>query len=161
MNKKTVCVIGLGYIGLPTAALIANKGFEVFGIDINEDIVLKINKNEIHIVEDGLKTYVKSAVSSGKLKAFNKMQQSDVYIICVPTPFQNKDKEIPKPNIDYVLSATKSIAQYIKPGDLIILESTSPVGTTEKVQQTLINCGANLEDVHIAYCPERVYQEKL
>ena len=161
MNKKTVCVIGLGYIGLPTAALIANKGFEVFGIDINEDIVLKINKSEIHIVEDGLKAYVKSAVSSGKLKAFNKMQQSDVYIICVPTPFQNKDKEIPKPNIDYVLSATKSIAQYIKPGDLIILESTSPVGTTEKVQQTLINCGANLEDVHIAYCPERVLPGKI
>ena len=161
MNKKTICVIGLGYIGLPTAALIANKGFEVSGIDINEDIVLKINKSEIHIVEDGLKAYVKSAISSGKLKAFNKIQQSDVYIICVPTPFQNKDKDIPKPNIDYVLSATKSIAQYIKPGDLIILESTSPVGTTEKVQQTLINCGANLEDVHIAYCPERVLPGKI
>jgi len=161
MNKKTVCVIGLGYIGLPTAALIANKGFLVSGIDINEDIVLKINKGEIHIVEDGLNAYVKSAVSSGKLKAFNKVQQSDIYIICVPTPFQNKDKDIPKPNIDYVLSATKSIAQYIKPGDLIILESTSPVGTTEKVQQTLINCGANLEDVHIAYCPERVLPGKI
>ena len=163
MNKKTICVIGLGYIGLPTAALIANKGFEVSGIDINEDIVLKINKSEIHIVEDGLKAYVKSAISSGKLKAFNKIQQSDVYIICVPTPFQDKDKDkdIPKPNIDYVLSATKSIAQYIKPGDLIILESTSPVGTTEKVQQTLINCGANLEDVHIAYCPERVLPGKI
>ena len=163
MNKKTICVIGLGYIGLPTAALIANKGFLVSGIDINEDIVLKINKSEIHIVEDGLKAYVKSAISSGKLKAFNKIQQSDVYIICVPTPFQDKDKDkdIPKPNIDYVLSATKSIAQYIKPGDLIILESTSPVGTTEKVQQTLINCGANLEDVHIAYCPERVLPGKI
>ena len=161
MNKKTVCVIGLGYIGLPTAALIANKGYLVSGIDIDEDIVSKINKGEIHIIEDGLKAYTKSAVLSGKLKAFNKIQQSDVYIICVPTPFQNKDKDIPKPNIDYVLSATKSIAQYIKPGDLIILESTSPVGTTEKVQQTLINCGANLEDVHIAYCPERVLPGKI
>ena len=161
MNKKTVCVIGLGYIGLPTAALIANKGFVVSGIDINEDIVSKINKGEIHIIEDGLKAYVKSAVSSTKLKAFNKIQKSDVYIICVPTPFQNKNKKIPKPNIDYVLSATKSIAQFIKPGDLIILESTSPVGTTEKVKQTLKNCGANLEDVHIAYCPERVLPGKI
>lgn len=161
MNKKTVCVIGLGYIGLPTAALIANKGFEVSGIDINEDIVLKINKGEIHIIEDGLKAYVKSAVSSGKLKAFNKIQQSDVYVICVPTPLKNNDKDIPKPNIDYVLLATKSIAQFVKPGDLIILESTSPVGTTEKIKQTLKNCGANLEDVHIAYCPERVLPGKI
>ena len=161
MNKKTVCVIGLGYIGLPTAALIANKDFEVCGIDVDEDIVSKINKGEIHIVENGLQAYVKSAISSGKLKAFNKIQKSDVYMICVPTPFHSKDKDIPEPNIDYVLSATKSIAQFIKPGDLIILESTSPVGTTEKVQQTLINCGANLEDVHIAYCPERVLPGKI
>ena len=161
MNKKTVCVIGLGYIGLPTAALIANKGFAVSGIDINEDVVSKINKGEIHIIEDGLKAFVKSAVLSDKLKAFNKIQQSDVYIICVPTPFQNIDKDIPKPNIDYVLSATKSIAQFVKPGDLIVLESTSPVGTTEKIKETLKNCDASLEDVHIAYCPERVLPGKI
>ena len=161
MNKKTVCVIGLGYIGLPTAALIANKDFEVCGIDTDEDIVSKINKGEIHIVENGLQAYVKSAVSSGKLKAFNKIQKSDVYMICVPTPFHSKDKDIPEPNIDYVLSATKSIAQFIKPGDLIILESTSPVGTTEKIKEILKNCGANLEDVHIAYCPERVLPGKI
>jgi len=161
MNKKTVCVIGLGYIGLPTAALIANKDFEVCGIDTDEDIVSKINKGEIHIVENGLQAYVKSAISSGKLKAFNKIQKSDVYMICVPTPFHSKDKDIPEPNIDYVLSATKSIAQFIKPGDLIILESTSPVGTTEKIKEILKNCGANLEDVHIAYCPERVLPGKI
>ena len=155
MNKKTVCIIGLGYIGLPTAALIANKGFSVSGIDIDERIVSKINKGEINIIENDLKTFVKSAVLTGKLKVFNKIHQSDIYIICVPTPF-HKSNETPIPNIDYVLSATKSIAQFIKSGDLIILESTSPVGTTEKVKQTLINCGANLEDVHIAYCPERV-----
>ena len=159
MNKKTVCVIGLGYIGLPTAALIASKGFLVSGIDIDKDIVSKINKGEIHIIEDGLKAYVKSAVSSGYLKAFNKIQQNDVYIICVPTPF-HKCNDIPKPNVDYVLSAVESIAPFVKSGDLIILESTSPVGTTEKVQQTLINCGANLKDVHIAYCPERVLPGK-
>ena len=161
MNKKTVCVIGLGYIGLPTAALIANKDFEVCGIDVDEDIVSKINKGEIHIVENGLQAYVKSVISSGKLKAFNKIQKSDVYMICVPTPFHSKDKDIPEPNIDYVLSATKSIAQFIKPGDLIILESTSPVGTTEKIKEILKNCGANLEDVHIAYCPERVLPGKI
>ena len=160
MNKKTVCVIGLGYIGLPTAALIANKGFAVFGIDVDNNIVSKVNNGEIHIVEDGLKAYVKSAVSSGKLKAFNKVRKSDVYIICVPTPF-HKDNDIPKPNIDYVLSATKSIAQFIKPGDLIILESTSPVGTTEKIQQALMDYGANLENAHIAYCPERVLPGKI
>ena len=160
MNNKTVCVIGLGYIGLPTAALIANKGFLVSGIDIDGDVVSKINKGEIHIIEDGLKAYVKSAVSSGKLKAFNKTQQGDVYIICVPTPFHT-GSDIPKPNIDYVLSATKSIAQFIKSGDLIILESTSPVGTTKKIKQTLKNLGVNLENVHIAYCPERVLPGKI
>ena len=113
MNKKTVCVIGLGYIGLPTAALIANKGFLVSGIDIDENIISNINKGEIHIIEDGLKALVNSAVSSGQLKAFNNIQQSDVYIICVPTPFQIKDNDIPKPNIDFVLSATKSISKFI------------------------------------------------
>ena len=160
MKKKTVCVIGLGYIGLPTAALIANKGFLVSGIDVDENVVSTINKGEIHIVEADLEASVKSAVSSGQLKAFDTIQQSDIYMICVPTPF-HKNNDIPKPNIDFVLSATKSIAKFIKSGDLIILESTSPVGTTEKIQQTLINCGANLEDVHIAYCPERVLPGKI
>lgn len=161
MKKKKICVIGLGYIGLPTAALLANNGFDVSGIDIDEEIVKNVNRGRIHIVEKGLSDFLVSAIENGKLKAFNKVQSSDIYIICVPTPFQNKNKEIPKPNIEYVLSATKSIAQFIKPGDLIILESTSPVGTTEKVKQTLKNCGTNLEDVHIAYCPERVLPGKI
>ena len=151
MNKKTVCVIGLGYIGLPTAALIANKGFSVSGIDIDDNIISKINKGEIHIIEDGLKAFVKSALLLGKLKAFNKIQQSDVYIICVPTPFKNEDRDIPKPNIDYVLSATENIAQFIKPGDLIILESTSPVGTTEKIQQALINLPKSYKKKFLIY----------
>jgi len=160
MKKKTVCVIGLGYIGLPTAALIANKGFLVSGVDVNDKVISTINKGKIHIVEDDLVSSVKMAVSSGQLKAFNKVQLSDVYMICVPTPF-HKNEGIPKPNIDYVISATKSIASFIKSGDLIILESTSPVGTTEKIQQILIDCGANLNDVHIAYCPERVLPGKI
>jgi UDP-N-acetyl-D-mannosaminuronic acid dehydrogenase len=157
MKKKnlSVCIIGLGYIGLPTAAIIANKGFSVSGVDIDDKVVSTINDAKIHIVEADLEAFVKSAVSSGKLKAFNKVKPSDVYMICVPTPF-HKNNGIPKPNIDYVLSATKNIAPLIKSGDLIILESTSPVGTTDKIKQKLIDYGANLEDVHIAYCPERV-----
>jgi UDP-N-acetyl-D-mannosaminuronic acid dehydrogenase len=158
--EKKVCVIGLGYIGLPTAALIANKGFSVSGVDINDKIVSNINEGKINIIENDLAAFVKLAVLSGQLKAFNKVQLSDIYIICVPTPFY-KDNDTPKPNIDYVLSATKSIAPFIKSGDLIILESTSPVGTTEKMQQTLINCGKNLEGVHLAYCPERVLPGKI
>ncbi len=160
MKKKTVCVIGLGYIGLPTAALLANKGYHVAGVDVNQEIVSTINNGKIHIVEADLDASVKSAISSGQLKAFNKIQPSDVYIICVPTPF-HKNNKIPEPNIDHVLLATKSIAPFIKPGDLIILESTSPVGTTEKIQQTFIDCCTNLKEIHIAYCPERVLPGKI
>jgi len=160
MKKKTVCVIGLGYIGLPTAALLANKGYYVAGVDVNEEVISTINNGDIHIVEAGLDAFVKSAISTGQLKAFNKIQLSDVYMICVPTPF-HKNGNIPQPNIDHVLSATESIAPFIKPGDLIILESTSPVGTTEKIQKTLFDCGANLKEIHIAYCPERVLPGKI
>ena len=160
MKKKTVCVIGLGYIGLPTAALLASKGFSVFGVDINEEIVSTVNKGKIHIVEADLSTFVKLGVSTGRLKAFNKIQLSDIYMICVPTPFHENGNTL-EPNIDYVLSATKSIAPFIKSGDLIILESTSPVGITEKIQQTLIDFGANLKGVHLAYCPERVLPGKI
>jgi UDP-N-acetyl-D-mannosaminuronic acid dehydrogenase len=160
MKKKTVCVIGLGYIGLPTAAILANKGFSVLGVDVKEEVVSIINAGKIHIIETGLDAFVKSAILKGQLKASNKIQTSDVYIICVPTPF-HENNNIPYPNIDYILSATKEIAPFIKSGDLIILESTSPVGTTKKIQQTLIDCGVSLEDVHIAYCPERVLPGKI
>jgi UDP-N-acetyl-D-mannosaminuronic acid dehydrogenase len=160
MKKKTVCVIGLGYIGLPTAALLANKGFSVVGVDINEEVVKTVNEGKIHIDETDLASFVKLAVSSNQLKAFNKIQKSDVYMICVPTPFLN-DGDIPKPNIDFVISASKNIAPFIKSGDLIILESTSPVGTTEKVKQILVENRANLENVKIAYCPERVLPGKI
>jgi UDP-N-acetyl-D-mannosaminuronic acid dehydrogenase len=160
MKKKTVCVIGLGYIGLPTAALIASKGYSVVGVDVKKEVVSLVNQGKIHIVEPDLDQFVKSAISTGLLKASNNVQLSDVYIICVPTPF-HKNTNIPQPNIDYVLSATKSISSLIKSGDLIILESTSPVGTTEKIEQMLIDCGVNLKNVHIAYCPERVLPGKI
>ena len=160
MKKKSICVIGLGYIGLPTAALIANKGFSVSGVDTNQKVVSALNQGEINTVEADLSKFIKSAISSGKLKFFSNIQQSDVYMICVPTPLHIINDK-PHPNIDHVLEATKSFASFIKPGDLIILESTSPVGTTEKIQKILSNYSANLEDIHIAYCPERVLPGKI
>ena len=111
MSKQTVCVIGLGYIGLPTGALIANKGFLVSGVDTNKELVSNINEGKIQIIENGLNTFVKSAVTSGRFKAYDEVQSSDVYIICVPTPFRNNGK-LPKPNIDHVISATKSISRF-------------------------------------------------
>jgi len=158
---KKVCVIGLGYIGLPTAALLANRGYEVHGVDIIQDVVDTINRGKIHIVEPDLDTFVKAAVNSGKLKADTKPTEADVFIIAVPTPFHKSGYDIPTPNIDYVISATKSIAPYVKEGNIVILESTSPVGTTEKVAEVLKENGMNIEKVYIAHCPERVLPGKI
>ena len=153
--KKTVCVLGLGYIGLPTAALLASNDFDVTGVDVNANAVDTINQGRVHIVEPDLDTFVKSAVAAGRLKAFSKPRAADIYMICVPTPFRIGDG-IPQPNLDHVISATLSIAELVKSGDLIILESTSPVGTTEKVASTLAQAGVDLAEIDIAYCPERV-----
>ena len=120
---KSITVIGLGYIGLPTAALLASKGYIVNGIDTNKHTVDIINKGEIHIIEPDLDAYVQSAVDDGKLRAYLNIRAGDVYIICVPTPF-HKGGDIPTPNIDYVISAAKSIIPHIKKGDMVILEST-------------------------------------
>ena len=152
MAKERVCVIGLGYIGLPTAALLANRGFQVHGVDVVKHVVETINEGRIHIVEPDLDTFVRSAVNSGNLKADTKPTSADIFIIAVPTPF--KDDYIP--NIDYVVSATQSIAPYVAEGNIIILESTSPVGTTQIVGETLAACGLDISTLHIAYCPERV-----
>ena len=156
-----VCVIGLGYIGLPTAALLANRGYEVYGVDIQKHVVDIINKGNIHIVEPDLDTFVQAAVKSGKLKADIKPAEADVFIIAVPTPFYESGYDVPTPNIDYVISATKSIAPYIKEGAIVILESTSPVGTTEKVEEVLKESGVNTEKIYIAHCPERVLPGKI
>ena len=155
MEKKRISVIGLGYIGLPTAALLAYKDYEVFGIDLNLNIVNTINQGCAHIVEPELDAYVSSAVAKGKLKAFSSIKEADVYIICVPTPF-HETEDIPQPNIDYVLAAANSIKDHVKSGDLIILESTSPVGTTEKINQIFIDSGVDADSINVAYCPERV-----
>jgi UDP-N-acetyl-D-mannosaminuronic acid dehydrogenase len=160
LNKKTVCVVGLGYIGLPTAALLASNGYQVVGVDISTHAVETINQGRIHIVEPDLDAFVRSAVSAGRLKAFTKTKAGDVYMICVPTPFHEGDG-IPQPNIDYVLAATSSISGFVKPGDLVILESTSPVGTTEQMAELLKADGVDISQIHIAYCPERVLPGKI
>ena len=160
MELKKITVIGLGYIGLPTAALLASRGYRVAGVDINPKVVETINQGDIHIVEPDLDVYVRSAVQSEKLKAYLQPQQADIYIICVPTPFFIVN-DIPQPNIEYILKATDSIKKLVKNGDIIILESTSPVGTTETIKEVLINFGVDVEQLHIAYCPERVLPGKI
>ncbi|MDD2509000.1 MAG: UDP-N-acetyl-D-mannosamine dehydrogenase [Aliarcobacter skirrowii] len=155
-NKK-ICVIGLGYIGLPTAALLANRGYDVHGVDVVKSTVDTINQGKIHIVEPELDTFVKSAVNSGKLKASLIPTQADVFIIAVPTPFH----EGYVPNVDYVVSATKSISPYVKEGNIVILESTSPVGTTELVENTLKEENIDTSKLYIAHCPERVLPGKI
>ena len=154
MNSKIINIIGLGYIGLPTAALLAKKKFQVNGIDIEKKIIKKINNGKVHISEPGLGSLVYKAVKKGNLKAFNKVVNGDIFIICVPTPIYLGKK--PKSNIKYVLNAGRDIAPYIKPGDYVILESTSPVGTTEKLSKVLEEGGVDIKKIFIAYCPERV-----
>lgn len=161
---EKVCVIGLGYIGLPTATVLANKGFEVHGVDINEKAVELINKGKVHIYEPDLDKMVKNAVDSGKLKASVLPEKADVFIIAVPTPFKKNHK----PDLTYVEQATKSIALYLEPGNIVILESTSPVGTTEKVaewileERTGLSIDENSENrIFVAHCPERVLPGKI
>ncbi len=160
MQTKVISVIGLGYIGLPTAALLASSGFKVAGVDLNPHAVETINRGEIHIVEPDLDGFVHAAVSSGMLKAYTTAQPADIYMICVPTPF-HEGPGIPQPNIDYVMDAARSIAEFLKAGDLIILESTSPVGTTRQILSLLEEYGVDVCKIHIAYCPERVLPGKI
>ena len=154
---KDICVIGLGYIGLPTAALLANNGYNVHGVDVIKATVDTINQGKIHIVEPGLEDFVKKAVDNGKLKADTRPTKADVFIIAVPTPF----REGFVPNLDYVISACKSIAPFVKSGDIVVLESTSPVGTTEKIGEILKDSGVNISEIFIAHCPERVLPGKI
>ena len=132
--KPDVVTIGLGYIGLPTSALIASKGTNVLGVDTNQKVVDTINKGKIHIIEPDLEDIVFSAVKSGNLKASILPESADVFLIVVPTPF----KENHKPDISYVEAATKGIIPLLKPGDLFIIESTVPVGTTIKMMDLIL-----------------------
>lgn len=153
MNKPDVVMVGLGYIGLPTAALIAqNKSF-VHGVDINSNVVETINAGKIHIVEPELDEAVAHAVKKGYLRADVKPVEADTYLIVVPTPFKGKNE----PDISFVEAATKAVIPLLKKGDLYIIESTSPIGTTEKMMNLIFSERPELEgDIYIAYCPERV-----
>ena len=147
------CFMGLGYIGLPTAIIASRHGVCVCGVDINPDVVAKTNKGLLHIVEPGLGELLSQAVTSGNLVASTTPTQSDAYIIVVPTPFKDNHE----PDISYVESATQMIIPLLKKGDLYIIESTSPVGTTEKMAELIFAQRPELEgEIFIAYCPERV-----
>lgn len=161
---KTVSLIGLGYIGLPTAAMFAGRKTKVIGVDVNKHAVDTINEGRIHIVEPGLDMIVRSAVSEGFLRATTTPESADAFLIAVPTPFMN-DHE---PDVSYVKAAAESIAPVLRKGNLVVLESTSPVGTTEHLVQWLAKARPDLRfpvdgstasseiDVNVAYCPERV-----
>ena len=152
-NKPSVVMMGLGYIGLPTAALIASRGLKVTGVDIRQGVVDTINKGQIHIVEPDLEGLVHKVVKDKNLCASTKPVSSDVYLVAVPTPFKG-DHE---PDLSYVMSATKSIIPTLKKGALVILESTSPVGTTKKMEQFIYKERPELKGhIFLAYCPERV-----
>lgn len=160
-NKPSVCVVGLGYIGLPTAAVIARAGCKVLGLDVSQKVVDTINRGEIHIEEVDLDGLVHGVVSRGLLSASTEVAPADVFVIAVPTPFDKNHA----PDISYVLAAGKTIAPVLKHGDVVILESTSPVGTTEQLRDMIADMRPDLKvpgltseipDISIAYCPERV-----
>ncbi len=167
MSFETVSVIGLGYIGLPTAAMFAAYGKNVIGVDVNQETVDTINRGEIHIVEPELDAIVHKAVTDGKLRAVTQPEEADAFLIAVPTPFLPIENEgdIPQPDLKYIKAAAKAIAPVLKKGDLVILESTSPVGATEEMADWLADERTDLtfpkthkeeSDIRIAHCPERV-----
>ncbi|WP_024589822.1 MULTISPECIES: UDP-N-acetyl-D-mannosamine dehydrogenase [unclassified Pseudoalteromonas] len=170
MSFNTISVVGLGYIGLPTAAMFASRKIKVIGVDVNQHAVDTINRGEIHIVEPDLDIIVHAAVTEGYLKATTIPEPADAFLIAVPTPFKStlnteNDSAIPEPDLSYIKKASEAIAPVLKKGDLVILESTSPVGATEQMAEWLAaarpdlsfpqNAGENT-DVNIAHCPERV-----
>ncbi|WP_434747208.1 UDP-N-acetyl-D-mannosamine dehydrogenase [Pantoea sp. Lu_F5_004] len=160
MSFETISVIGLGYIGLPTAAVFASKGKKVVGVDINARAVETINRGAIHIVEPDLDQVVHAAVTRGDLRATTQPEAADAFLIAVPTPFKDEHQ----PDLRFVKAAAESIAPVLKKGDLVILESTSPVGSTEQMADWLAAARPDLRfpqhgdtpDIFVAYCPERV-----
>jgi UDP-N-acetyl-D-mannosaminuronic acid dehydrogenase len=183
MQFNTISVIGLGYIGLPTAAVFASRKIQVIGVDVNQQAVDTINRGEIHIVEPDLDMVVHAAVTEGYLRATTTPEAADAFLIAVPTPFKNKPAApaqpvgaqftarplpqsiTPEPDLSYIESAAKAIAPVLKPGNLVILESTSPVGATEQMAEWLAEARPDLtfpqshgedSDIRIAHCPERV-----
>ncbi len=153
-EPRTVCVVGLGYIGLPTASLLASRGFHVIGVDVSQSVVDTINAGRIHIVEPDLEGLVHSAVLGGRLFARTTPQAADVFVIAVPTPIR-ADK---RPDLSMVEAAARAIAPVVRPGNLVILESTSPVGTTDEIVARVLGESGLAPGVavFVAYCPERV-----
>ena len=145
--------MGLGYIGLPTAIIAAKHGVDVVGVDINAQVVEKTNAGHLHIIEPGMEEMLQEVLSQGKLKAYTQPQVCDAYFMVVPTPFKGNHE----PDISYVEAATRSVAPLLKAGDLYVIESTSPVGTTDKMAELIFSLRPELNGkLHIAYCPERV-----
>ena len=167
MNFSKISVVGLGYIGLPTAAMFASRGIEVVGVDVNPDVVATINSGGIHIIEPDLDAVVYKSVNEGKLRAILTPEASQAFLIAVPTPISHDTLE---PNLDYIEAAANSIAPVIEKGNLVVLESTVPVGTTEKLCQwlslkrsdlTFPDTHGEASDIRIAHCPERVLPGKV
>ncbi len=172
MQFNTISVIGLGYIGLPTAAVFASRKINVIGVDVNQHAVDTINRGEIHIVEPDLDMVVHAAVTEGYLRATTTPEAADAFLIAVPTPFTESPvgaspagDKTPNPDLSYIEAASKAIAPVLKPGNLVILESTSPVGATEQMAEWLAEARPDLtfpqshgeaSDIRIAHCPERV-----
>ncbi|EZQ19854.1 UDP-N-acetyl-D-mannosaminuronic acid dehydrogenase [Halopseudomonas bauzanensis] len=162
MQFNTISMVGLGYIGLPTAAVFASRKIKVIGVDVNQQAVDTINRGEIHIVEPDLDMVVHAAVKEGYLRATTTPEPADAFLIAVPTPFKNDNHE---PDLAYIESASKAIAPVLKKGDLVILESTSPVGATEQMASWMAEARPDLtfpqthgesSDIRVAHCPERV-----
>ena len=147
------CFMGLGYIGLPTSIIAAKNGIQILGVDINPKVVEKTNAGELHIIEPGMEELLKDVVMSGMFRASTKPEVCDAYFMVVPTPFKGNHE----PDISYVEAATRSVIPYLKEGDLYVIESTSPVGTTELMANIIYTERPELKDkIYIAYCPERV-----
>jgi len=157
---KKISVLGMGYIGLPTACMLANSGFEVLGVDINEDIINKLNSGKLHIEEPELEKIFLNAFKNKRLKVSLELEKSDVFIITVPTPLDHGNKA----NLSYVISAVNKIRDKIEKGNLVILESTSPPGTTRNIIGKIITDGTGFvagKDYYLAFCPERVLPGKI
>lgn len=167
MNPRfeTICIVGLGYIGLPTAAVFASRKVKVIGVDVNQHAVDTVNRGQIHIVEPDLDMIVRAAVFEGYLRATTTPEPAEAFLIAVPTPFKDGPSGPHHPDMDYIEAASKSIAPVLKKGDLVILESTSPVGATEQMAAWFAEARPDLSfpqthgessDIRVAHCPERV-----
>jgi len=162
-SKKKLTVVGMGYIGLPTATLFATAGFKVFGYDVNEQVINTLKSGKIHIVEPDLQKAFENALNSGNLIPTNELIESDIFIICVPTPFKENQEE-KLADLSYVEKASKTVGKVLKKGNLVVLESTVPPNTTEQIMGKILEKESNLkmnEDFYVAHCPERVLPGKI